>query len=443
MPTNTKPLREQRANIWSQMCEIMDKASNAGRAMTGEEESRYQGLEGELDSLAHQVEQQEAHASRARTEELYAERSEREQNPRVDRSSIPGSEPDTRLERENSEEQRDLYGFSADPQYVRAFRSWLMSGTKFMESDELRTLQKGFQTVTPDNQRAAGIGTGAAGGFTVPPEFRARIVEKLKMITAVRDVAQVITTETGANLPWPTFDDTTNIGAILAENTQVTEQDVTFGQAQIGAYMYTSKLIRVSYQLIQDGFFNVEQFLTRVLATRIGRIQNQHFSTGTGTAQPQGLVTGGTVGVTLPTGNTVLIPADSLQDVIDTLDPAYQSGNLRWMMPQAERRTIRKLKDSQNRYMWEPSLQAGLADTLLGYPIKLNNDMPAPAANAKSIAFGDFEEGYLIRDVRDFFLLRLEERYADFLQVGFVGFQRTDAAVQNANSYFLIQHSAT
>jgi HK97 family phage major capsid protein len=443
MPTNTKPLREQRANIWSQMCEIMDKASNAGRAMTGEEESRYQGLEGELDSLAHQVEQQEAHASRARTEELYAERSEREQNPRVDRSSIPGSEPDTRLERENSEEQRDLYGFSADPQYVRAFRSWLMSGTKFMESDELRTLQKGFQTVTPDNQRAAGIGTGAAGGFTVPPEFRARIVEKLKMITAVRDVAQVITTETGANLPWPTFDDTTNIGAILAENTQVTEQDVTFGQAQIGAYMYTSKLIRVSYQLIQDGFFNVEQFLTRVLATRIGRIQNQHFSTGTGTAQPQGLVTGGTVGVTLPTGNTVLIPADSLQDVIDTLDPAYQSGNLRWMMPQAERRTIRKLKDSQNRYMWEPSLQAGLADTLLGYPIKLNNDMPAPAANAKSIAFGDFEEGYLIRDVRDFFLLRLEERYADFLQVGFVGFQRTDAAVQNANSYFLVQHSAT
>jgi HK97 family phage major capsid protein len=443
MPTNTKPLREQRANIWSQMCEIMDKASNAGRAMTGEEESRYQGLEGELDSLAHQVEQQEAHASRARTEELYAERSEREQNPRVDRSSIPGSEPDTRLERENSEEQRDLYGFSAEPQYIRAFRSWLMSGTKFMESDELRTLQKGFQTVTPDNQRAAGIGTGAAGGFTVPPEFRARIVEKLKMITAVRDVAQVITTETGANLPWPTFDDTTNIGAILAENTQVTEQDVTFGQAQIGAYMYTSKLIRVSYQLIQDGFFNVEQFLTRVLATRIGRIQNQHFSTGTGTAQPQGLVTGGTVGVTLPTGNTVLIPADSLQDVIDTLDPAYQSGNLRWMMPQAERRTIRKLKDSQNRYMWEPSLQAGLADTLLGYPIKLNNDMPAPAANAKSIAFGDFEEGYLIRDVRDFFLLRLEERYADFLQVGFVGFQRTDAAVQNANSYFLIQHSAT
>jgi HK97 family phage major capsid protein len=443
MQTITKPLREQRANIWSQMCEIMDHASSEGRAMNGEEESRYQGLEGELDSLGRQAEQQEAHAARAREEELYAERSEREQNPRVDRSSIPGSEPDTRLERENSEEQRDLYGFSAEPQYIRAFRSWVTSGTKFMERDELQTLQKGFQSVTPDNQRAAGVGTNAAGGFTVPPEFRQRIVEKLKQITSVRDVAQVITTETGATLPWPTFDDTTNIGAILAENTQVTEQDVTFGQAQIGAYMYTSKLIRVSYQLIQDGFFNVEQFLTRVLATRIGRIQNQHFTTGTGTSQPQGLVTGGTVGITLPTGNTVLVPADSLQDVIDTLDPAYQSGNLRWMMPQAERRTIRKLKDSQNRYMWEPSLQAGLTDTLLGYPIKLNNDMPAPAANAKSIAFGDFEEGYLIRDVRDFFLLRLEERYADFLQVGFVGFQRTDAAVQNANSYFLVQHSAT
>ena len=82
-------------------------------------------------------------------------------------------------------------------------------------------------------------------------------------------------------------------------------------------------------------------------------------------------------------------------------------------------------------------------DTLLGYGIKLNNDMPTPAANAKSIAFGDFNEGYLIRDVADFFLLRLEERYADFLQVGFVGFQRTDAVVQNSSAYLLVQHSAT
>jgi len=93
--------------------------------------------------------------------------------------------------------------------------------------------------------------------------------------------------------------------------------------------------------------------------------------------------------------------------------------------------------------MWEPSLQAGAPDTLAGYGIKLNNDMPVPAANAKSIAFGDFEEGYLIRDVADFFLLRLDERFADFLQTGFVGFQRTDATVQNSYAYTLFQNSAT
>lgn len=426
--SNIQSLREKRANIWSQMCEIMDTARNEGRAMSAEEEQKYERAESELDSLGNQIIREEAHDARVA-----------EMN-KVDRSGIPGSVPATAEEREQAREEHGVTGTEA---YERAFNLWLGRGSSGLNGEERQVLQRGWQSVSEGEQRAAGIGTGAAGGFTVPPLFRARIVEKLKQITAVRDVAMQITTETGATLPWPTFDDTANVGAILAENTQVTEQDVTFGQAQINAYVYTSKLIRVSYQLLQDTFFDLEGFLARILATRIGRIQNQHFTTGTGSSQPQGLVTGGVVGVTLPTGNTTLVPADSLLDVIDTLDPAYQNGDLRWMMPQAERRTIRKIKDSQNRYMWEPSLQAGSPDTLLGYGIKLNNDMPAPAANAKSIAFGDFNEGYLIRDVADFFLLRLEERYADFLQVGFVGFQRTDAVVQNSSAYLLVQHSAT
>lgn len=428
MPTNTKSLREQRANIWSQMTEIHDRAIAEDRDFTEEERQAYERAEGELDDLGARIEREENHARRQAEFE------------RVERDGLEG----IGRESEDLQEQREQAGPTGTESYERAFRSWLRGGIKSLSNDEQRTLQVGWNEV---EGRAAGVGTNSAGGYTVPPAFRNRIVERLRLITAVRDVATVITTDTGASLPWPTVDDTTNIGAILAENTQVSEQDVVFGQASIGAYMYTSKLIRVSFQLLNDAAFDVEGFLARILATRIGRIQNQHFTTGTGTGQPLGLVTGGAVGVTAPTGNTTGLTAtgglDALFDLIESLDPAYASGNLQWMLPQAGRGILRKLRDGQNRPLWEPSLQVGLPDSFLGYGIKLNNDMPALAANSKSIAFGDFEEGYLVRDVNDFFLLQLNERYADYLQTGFVGFQRSDGTVQNTNSYKLLQQSAT
>lgn len=427
--TAVKSKREQRANIWSQMCELMDTAEREGRSLSAEEREKYQRAEAELDTLGSDIELEETH-ERKKAE---MERVEREGN-------LGGV---TRESEEVTPEQREQFGPAGTKVYERAFDKWLKRGMNVLDHEERSALQAGF--AASDEIRAAGIGTGAAGGYTVPPAFRNRLIERLKLITSVRDVAMVIRTETGASLPWPTVDDTGNIGAILAENTQVSEQDVTFGQASLGAYMYTSKLIRVSYQLAQDTGFDLEGFLVRAMALRIGRIQNQHFTTGTGTGQPTGLVTGGVVGATLPTGNTTSIVAaglDTFYDLIESIDPAY-SGNWRWMFAQTVRAQLRKLKDGQGRYLWEPGLQVGAPDSLFGYPIKINNDMPAQAANSTSVAFGDFEEGYVIRDVADFFMLRLDERYADFLQTGYVGFQRTDATVQNTNAYKLLKQSAT
>lgn len=439
MPVQTvdiKDLRAKRANIWTQMCEVMDGASNEGRAMNEEEKAKYERGETELDEVGEHIAQMEAHAQRERDLD------------QVDRSDLPDAARGGKKDDDDglSEEERQKAGVAGTKEYHRAFDQWIRGGLTRMSTEAREHLQKGWNDF---EGRAAGVGTPSAGGYTVPPAFRNRIVERMKQITAVRDVAMVISTDTGATLPWPTVDDTANVGAILAENTQVAEQDVVFGTAQLAAYMYTSKLTRVSYQLMNDAGFDVQGLLARFLATRIGRIQNQHFTTGTGTAQPQGLVTGGTVGATLATGSTtgfssVTTGYDGLIDLLDALDPAYLgSPNLTWMFAQAFRKNVRKLKDSQNRPLWEPSIQVGQPDSLLGYPIKLNNDMPAWAANAKVAAFGDFEEGYVIRDVNDFFLLRLDERYADFLQTGFVGFMRSDGATQNAFAYTLLQASAT
>ncbi|HEY1178602.1 MAG TPA: phage major capsid protein [Phytomonospora sp.] len=413
----TQQLREQRASIWEQMKAIMDGAEREGRSLTGEETQTYDRLEKDLDAKGDEITRQEAFDRRS------------EEFAKVDRTGVvaPADELDK--------------GTEPAKGYTEAFARYMRMGVSALDHDDQKVLRAGW-VEGPSN--AAGVGTGAAGGYTVPPAFRQKIVETMTFVAAMRQLAEVIGTDTGANLPWPTVDDTANEGAILAENTQVTEQDVTFGQASLDAYMYTSKLVRVSLQLLNDNAFGLESWLARALGLRIGRVQNRHFTVGTGTGQPDGIVTSAGVGKVGATGSTTTVAYDDLIDLIDSLDPAYlNGGNCRFMMSQAARKSLRKLKDSQNRPLWEPSLQAGVPDTLLGYGLTLNNYMPTPAASAKSILFGDIREAYVIRDVSDFALLRLSERYADYLQVGFLGFQRSDGTLQNASAVKAYQNSAT
>jgi HK97 family phage major capsid protein len=270
------------------------------------------------------------------------------------------------------------------------------------------------------------------------------MVETMKFYGAMRQVSEVITTATGATLPWPTNDDTANVGAILSENTQVTEQDVTLGQQDIGAYMYTSKLVRVSLQLLQDSVLDFETWLARKLGERIGRIQNTHFTTGTGTAQPEGVQTNATIGKTGASGQTTSVTYDDLVDLVHSVDPAYRnSGRVQFMMADSTLGAVRKLKDSQNRPLWEPSVQVGVPDRVLGYSYIVNQDMPAMAASAKSILFGDFFAGYLIRDVQDIQTLRLSERYADYLQLGFLAFARADGTPQDTAAIRAYRNAAS
>lgn len=416
MPT-TQQLCEQRANIWGQMQEVYDAAK--GRELTAEESQKYDRAEAELDSLEEQIARAEKHEAR---EGRYNQ---------VDRTGVI---PAPRESTENSP--------TASDRYEKAFRAYMRGGVTELDREDQQILRAGWVD-NKDIRNAAGVATGAAGGYTVPPAFRKKLIETMAWYASMRQVAEVITTDSGANLPWPTVDDTANEGAILAENTQVTEQDVTFGQASLDAYMYTSKLVRVSFQLLNDNAFSLEEWLRRTLAARIARIQNRHFTVGTGTGQPDGVATSALVGKVGAAGQTTTVTYVDLVDLIDSVDAAYlESGNVTWMASQAIRKAIRKLTDSQNRPLWEPSIQAGVPDTLLGYPLRLNNYLPAPAASAKSLLFGDFRQAYVIRDVNDFALLRLTERYADFLQVGFIGFQRSDGTMQNTGAVKAYQHAA-
>jgi HK97 family phage major capsid protein len=419
--SSTQNLREQRANIWEQMKGLNARAEAANRDLDAEERRQYDALDADLDSLDDRIQRAEK-----------AEKREAEYN-RVDRTGVVAPE--------GHGSDADL---DSEAEYADVFARFLRQGIGAMSADDQRTMQNSI--VRDDAIRnAAGVGTGAAGGYAVPLAFRDKFVETMKWYGPMLNEAEVINTESGVNLPWPTNDDTANVGAILGENTQVTEQDVTLGTASLDAYMYTSKLVRVSLQLLQDRP-DFDTWLAKKLGERVGRILNQHFTTGTGTAQPDGIVTSATVGVT-GTGSfasTGGVAYANLVDLTESLDPAYGGGaGLKFMFHQTARKAVRKIVDTAGRPIWEPSVQAGVPDSLMGYGYILNNDMPTLAASSKSVLFGNIEQAYAIRLVTGLSTLRLTERYADYLQVGFLAFQRADGTMQDSNAVRVFQTTAT
>jgi HK97 family phage major capsid protein len=291
--------------------------------------------------------------------------------------------------------------------------------------------------------RALASGTGSAGGYTVPQGFLNELQKARKFFGGMLNVARVINTQTGNQLPIPTVNDTSNVGEIVAENSAVTNQDVTFGQVVLGAYKYSSKMVLVPIELLQDSAFNIEQYLAETLGERIGRINNTHYTIGTGTGQPQGVVTGATSGKVGLTGQTTSVIVDDLIDLEHSVDKAYRSKG-KYMMNDLSFRNIKKLKDSQGRLIYSAGLQFGAPDTILGYAVEVNNDVATMSANAKSILFGDFSN-FFIRDVMSVDVVRFGEKFMDQGQVGFLAFSRTDSKFVNAgmNPIAYYQNSAT
>jgi HK97 family phage major capsid protein len=407
-------LLEQRANAWATVQDIRDRLARENRDANEDEDTAFRGALDDVEKLSQKISDEE------RAARLEA----------IDYTAAHGTGGgDAGGERHDGSHAE---GGDEERRYGQAFDAWVRGGGEALTPEERTALRGGF--VDGRELRAQGVATGAAGGYLVPEGFRNTLIETMKFYSSVREVAEVINTSSGQTLPWPTNDDTANVGAILAENTQMTEQDMTIGQGELGAYMYTSKMVRVSFQLLQDSVFNLDAFLARKLGERIGRAQNAHFTTGTGSSQPLGIQTNATTGKTGASGQTTTVTYDDLVDLIHSVDPAYRAADSRFMMNDATLGAARKLKDDQNRPLWEPSVQAGVPDRLLGYGLSVNNNMPVMAASAKSILFGDFRRAYVIRDVLGVQLLRLTERYADYLQVGFAAYARTDATLQDAGA---------
>jgi HK97 family phage major capsid protein len=410
-----KALRQELGEVVTQARNLADKAEKETRGFTDEESGQWEKLNDAIDSLKKRIDVSE----RANSFGQFANASA---GVRSLQSSEGLSEGRGGVPAEKDEE-------------LRAFNAYLKQGMAQMP-DELRDISK----------RALSVGTLNVGGYTVPQGFYNKLEVALKAFGGMWQEAEIIETDTGAVLPMPSFNYVNVLATIVSEaGAAVLDSSTPFGVVNLGSYTYRSPMLPISYEFLQDSAFG-DSFVLDSLSGSIARAFNAHATTGTGTGQPKGIVTAATSGKVGQTGQTAAVIFDDFVDLIHSVDPAYRQQS-KFMLHDSSLKVARKLKDSQNRPIFLPGydgLGIPMPDSILGYGVTINQDMPTMAANAKSILFGNLNK-YKIRLVKDVQVLRLAERYADQLQVGYMLFARMDGNLMDAgtNPVKFYQNSAT
>ncbi|HAC90115.1 MAG TPA: phage major capsid protein [Planctomycetaceae bacterium] len=378
-------LREQKASIAKEMNNLHEKNANTWNADCQKQWD-------ELDQKLVGVEQQIKNSQRML--DLEAE------------SKFGLSEQNAPVGVENKSASRDV------------FAKWLRRGENALSQAEWEAVRNVTSTTT-----------GSEGGFTVQSDVAATLLDALKSYTGMRQVAEIIRTTGGNPLSFPTSNGTAEVGELVAENGTAADLDPTFGTLPLNVFKFSSKTVTVPIELLQDSQIDIEAFVMERLATRLGRITEQLFTTGSGSGQPNGLVTAATTGVTAATGGATSVTYDNLVDLQHSVDPDYRRGaRVGFMFNDSTLRSIRKIKDGSQRPIFVPGYDVGtpggMPDTLLGFPIYVNQNFASMAANAKSIAFGDFSY-YKIREAMDVQMFRFtDSAYTRKGQVGFLAWMR-------------------
>jgi HK97 family phage major capsid protein len=330
---------------------------------------------------------------------------------------------------------------TADEAYSRVFRSFMMNGADSLPREERALLRRFKETDRENRAGPQGVTSSPAGGYLVPQGFMAELVVSMKAFGPMLNpgVTRELTTDTGAPLPWPTMDDTSNTGRRIAENVQVTTAGITMGAKMLNAWKYTTDAILVAEELTQDSGIAVEGIVRDAMAERLGRIVNLELTTGTGQNMPMGIVTAAGAGATA--GGSNAITFDDIIELQHAVDPAYrESPNVKWMFHDLTLKALRKLKNGDGDYIWQPaSVVAAAPATIADHPYAINQAMPLIGTGNTSVVFGDFSK-YVVRRVREFALKRLVERYADFDQIGFIGFGRYDGNLMDAGAVRALAH---
>lgn len=401
--TNIQALREKIANLAKQANHLLAEKGSA--TWTKEEQTQFDNLADEIERAKAQIRAEE------RMRELDADKFFKEI---TNAGGKPGERPD-----------------DGAIDVKTAVALYLRHGNN-VTAEQAVQIRNAMSTTTTTE-----------GGYTVPAEIAAMVIDKLKAYGGMREVATILPTSSGMAMNWPTSDGTADVGAIVGQNTAVSAADIAFGTIALNVFYYTSNKIALPLELIQDSAIDVVGYVIDRLATRIARIQNTHFTTGAGTTLPDGVIPKSGTGKTGTTGQTLTVIYDDLVDLKHSVNRAYRR-NARFMLNDLSVAIVSKLKDSTGRPIWMPSVTEGAPDVLLGYPVAINDDVAVMAANAKSIAFGDFSK-YTIRDVTGTTVLRRfdDSAFALANQVGFCGWTRSGGNLLDTAATKVYVNSAT
>jgi HK97 family phage major capsid protein len=409
---DSKQLREKRAALVEQNRAVLAQmeAKDVSEARVKELEAEWDRRDAEIDGIAKQIERAEKQESRdADLARPVAER----RSGRID-TSAPSQ----------------MDGEAHAKAYRDALFHYLRFGMEDLSAEQRNMLRGRFQMANGETRAMST--TVAAGGYAIPEGFYNELQDNMLAFGGARDGATVLTTSSGNAIPIPTSDATTQKAQIVGEGSALSSpQDPTFGVVTLNAFMYRS-LILISLELLQDSAFNMEAWIKAKLAEYVARGTNTHFTTGNGSSQPQGYITGGTSGHTADASNAVSY--NDLVSLEHSVDPAYRRGaGVRWKFADSTLKLLKQLKDSENRPLWLPGLAVREPDTILGYRYTINQDMAAVEASAKSVAFGDFAK-FFVRDVSNMLIVRANELHIANGQIGFYVFSRHDSAVVDAGT---------
>lgn len=394
-------LIEKRANLWKAMDAFLKAQTNEKGVLSEEDDAKYAAMEHDFDNLTKEIKRLEKRNA------IEAELNMPMNRPIVGKPMV---------EDENEKKGR------ASKNYKKSF--WNVMRQK---------------TVRPDVIDALQIGTDSEGGYLVPEEYENTLVEALEEENIFRKLANVINTSSG-DRKIPVVASKGSASWVDEEGT-ISDSDDAFSQVSIGAYKLGT-LIKVSNELLNDSAFNLESYISKEFARRIGSKEEEAFFTGNGTGKPIGIfnATGGAeIGVT--TASSTSITADEVIDLFYSLKAPYRKKAV-WILNDATVKAIRKLKDKNDNYLWQPALTAGTPDTILGRPVYTSSYVPTIAAGAKTIAFGDFSY-YWIADRQGRIFKKLNELYAATDQTGFVATQRVDGKLVLPEAIKVLQQKAS
>lgn len=392
-------LREKRAKAWETAKAFLDSKRGENGLLSAEDTAAYDKMEADVVALGREVERLERQAL------IDAEMSKPTNTPITNKPA--GESGETKTGRATSE-------------YRSAF--W-------------NAMRGKSDTVI---QNALQIGTDSKGGFLAPEEFERTLTEALEEENIIRRIANIITSTNDQKIPIVA---TKGTASWVDEEGTIPDSDDTFGQVTLSAYK-AATTIKVSSELLQDSAFDMETYIARGFARRIGNCEEEAFVTGNGTGKPTGIIAasgGGQVGVTTAAAATITL--DEILDLYYSLKSPYRR-KASFLMNDGTVKAIRKLKDTTGQYLWAPSIQQNTPDTILARPIYTSSYMPAVAAGNKTIVFGDFEY-YWVADRQGRTFKRLDELYAKNDQVGFLGTQRVDGKVILPEAIKILQQKSS